>query len=92
MIPLSRQNNKFRDTLKGWETSELFYLELLTSYIAVDGVVRGRGTNNAPIEDQTVKKLGYGPSYLGIGRAQRERRGVSPISVKRRVWWRIVIF
>ena len=66
--------------------------ELSGSYIAVDGVVGGRSASEAPIDHQTIKNRGDGLHYLGLGRTIRERCRISPITVKRRVWWRIVIF
>lgn len=42
--------------------------ELLSLYIARDGVVGLRGDNDAPLEDQTVKNLGDGLPDLGVGR------------------------
>ena len=66
--------------------------ELLWLYIALNGVEGGRGDSEAPIENQTVKIFGDGPPYLGIGRTRRQRCRSSPSTLKRIVWWSIVIF
>ena len=68
-----------------------FCPDLLGFYIAVDGAVGSRGDSEAPIELQTVKNHGDGPPYLRIGRIRRERCRMSPITVKRKLWWSVVI-
>lgn len=45
---------------------------------------RRRGDSETPIEYQTVKTLGDGLPYLGIGRTQRERCRMLPLTVLRK--------
>ena len=66
--------------------------ELLGLYIAVGGVTGGRSNNEAPLDHQTIKNRGGGSPYLGLVRTSRKRCRILSITVKRRVWWSIVIF
>lgn len=72
------------ERLHSQETSEPF---------AQGGLVEGRGDSQAPIENQTVRNLGDDLLQLYRNRQDTEGRYyISPVSVKRKVWWSIAIF